>query len=309
MYDNFKTANYPRSLVSPEMYGRHLSRLFSGDVIDGLTVAPGTGLKVTLQPGNTFVRYGAAAVASARLVSLVDNFTLDIDVPDASNPRIDSVIVYIDNTVNLPSGSPTSANLDGPGVAKAKIVKGAPAANPQAPNSTALQAGAGAGNPYTVVAQVRVDTGVSVIASNKIADVRVMASGILADGAVPAPKIDFSSFSDKARRGSAVSVNPSSTSMVSTSAGSFTVGQSGILMVSLTTTCSVDFQAGFSWSGANTLALAADQTYVGTAASRGSLVRLWTDLTPGVIDLAFHASRRSGTGGATAYGLIDCFTL
>lgn len=172
MYDNFKIVNYNNSLVSPELFARPLSRLFSGDVIDGLTVIPGTGLQVTLQPGNALIRYGTASVASAREVSLVDNFNLAIGTADASNPRIDLVVVYVDMAVTLPSGTPTSANLDGKGVAKAKIVPGTPNANPVAALPAAIQSSVGAANPYTVVAQVRVDAGVSVIATNKITDVR-----------------------------------------------------------------------------------------------------------------------------------------
>lgn len=174
MYDDFKVANYPKSVVSPELYARHLSRLFTGDVIDGFTVSPGTGLQVVLAPGNALIRYGSSAVASAREVSLVNNFNLAVGTPDASNPRIDLVVVYVDNSVSLPSGTPSAANLDGKGVAKAKIVPGTPAATPAAPNATAIQASVGAGNPYTVVAQVRVNAGVLVIASDKITDARSM---------------------------------------------------------------------------------------------------------------------------------------
>lgn len=184
MYNDFKVANYSKALLSPELYARHLSRLFAGDVADGLTVTPGTGLQVVLAPGNAMIRYGSANVASARLVSLVASFNLSIGTPDVSNPRIDLVVVYIDNAVSLPAGTPTSANLDGLGVAKAKIVPGTPGSSPVAANSTAIQSSVGAGNPYTVVAQVRVDVGVSVIASNKITDVRSITK-------VTSDKIDY----------------------------------------------------------------------------------------------------------------------
>lgn len=174
-FEDFKVANYSKALLSPELFARHFSRFLTGDVIDGLTVTPGSGLQVVLAPGNALLRYGSSAVASARLVSLVNNFNLTIDTADASNPRIDLVVVYVDNAVSLPSGTPTSANLDGPGVAKAKIVKGTAASSPAAPNATAVQASVGAGNPYTVVAQVRVNAGVTVIASDRITDVRSLA--------------------------------------------------------------------------------------------------------------------------------------
>lgn len=191
MYSDFKLANYSNSLVSPELYARHLSRLLSGDVIDGLTVTPGTGLQVVLAPGNALIRYGTGAVASAREVSLVANFNLSIGTADVSNPRIDLVVLYVDNGVSLPGGTPTSSNLDGPGVAKAKIVQGTAASSPVAPNATAIQASVGAGNPYTVLAQVRVDAGVSVIASGKITDVRSM---VYTTAKVASSNIDSATF-------------------------------------------------------------------------------------------------------------------
>lgn len=189
MYDDFKTANYPFSLVSPEMAARHLSRAFTGDVIDGLETTPGTGLQVVLSAGNAFVRYGAAKVASARMVSLVDDFTLTVTTPDSSNPRIDSVVLYIDESVELPtvdSENPaTSANLDGPGVAKAILVAGTPNSSPVSPNDAAIQAAIGNSSyPYTVLADVQVDNGVSVIAENKITNRRDMTMPVIRDGSI-----------------------------------------------------------------------------------------------------------------------------
>ncbi|MGW6120429.1 hypothetical protein ACWFRF_15410 [Nocardia sp. NPDC055165] len=166
MYDDFKTANYPNALMSPELYARHLSRMFSGEVIDGFTVSPGTGLQVVLAPGNLLARYGSANVASARLVSLVANFNLTITTPDVSNPRIDLVVVYTDDDT-LAANTP-----DGKAASKALVVAGTPGASPSAPNSAAIQSAVGSGNPYDVVAQVRVEAGVSVIAADKITDVR-----------------------------------------------------------------------------------------------------------------------------------------
>ncbi len=175
MFDNFKIANYSNSLVSPELYARHFSRLITGNVIDGLTLVPKTGLTVTLQPGNALISYGSGATASARMVSLVADFDITLSTADASNPRIDSIVCYVDTTVSLPGGTPTSANLDGPGVWKAVKVNGTPNASPVAPNSTAIQTAIGAGKPYFVAHDVRVDAGVTTIASNKITDRRTMA--------------------------------------------------------------------------------------------------------------------------------------
>ncbi len=175
MYDNFKILNYSYSLVSPELYARHLSRLFSGNVVDGLLVVPKTGLTVTLQNGNGFIPYGSGATASNREFSLVADFDITLDTADASNPRIDLIVIYVDLAVTLPGGVPGAANLDGPGVVKATFVKGTPNASPVDPTVGAIQTKIGAANPYIIVAAVRVDATVTTIAANKITDRRTFA--------------------------------------------------------------------------------------------------------------------------------------
>ena len=176
MFDNFKIANYSGSLLSPELYARHLSRLIQGDIIDGFTVTPGTGMQVLISPGTALVRYGAGGSASAREVSLVEEFALAIPTADASNPRIDIIVLYIDNAVELPSGEPGPGNLDGPGVAKAMVVQGTPAATPAQPNDTAIQAAIGAGNPYTPLYAVQVGAGIMSISAGSLASKRIMAT-------------------------------------------------------------------------------------------------------------------------------------
>lgn len=159
MYDNFKIANYNNSLVSPKMYARHLSNFLTGDIIQRFGVTPGVGLQVIVDVGDAIIRDGPLNTinTSGQFVSLVGaTFPLDVPTPDASNPRIDLVVLYVDNAVELPivdaANPPTSANLDGPGVAKAIIVSGTPAATPVAPTTTAIQSAVGAGNNYTVLA-------------------------------------------------------------------------------------------------------------------------------------------------------------
>lgn len=304
MYDDFKVANYSKALLSPELYARHLSRLFTGDVIDGLTVTPGTGLQVVLAPGNALIRYGSANVASAREVSLVANFNLTIGTADVSNPRIDLVVVYVDNGVTLPSGTPTAANLDGKGVAKAKIVQGTAAASPSAPNSTAIQSSVGSGNPYTVVAEVRVDAGVSVIAANKITDVRSLVTQTFK---TKAGGIDFSTLPFEGAGGSSSTNSATSYGNLSTpvsvtidvpSTGNVAVVMSARLFN--TTTSDQTGYVSFAASGANTIA-AADANAIaykilgGNADASYARVKSLTGLTPG--STTFTLQRRT-TGGS-----------
>lgn len=180
MYNDFKIANYPYSLTTPEMFARHLSHLFGGSVIDGFTVAPGSGLQVVLAPGNALVCYGSGITATSRLVTLTNSFNLTVTAPDASNPRLDSVVLYVDTSINLPtvnaSNPATAANVDGPGVAKAILVKGTAAATPIAPTASQIQTAIGSSSyPYVVLSTVQVDVGVLVIASNKISNLAARA--------------------------------------------------------------------------------------------------------------------------------------
>lgn len=177
MYDNFKLYNYSKSLVSPEGYGRHESNFLSGDIINGFETVIGTGLQVTTKPGNAILRFGSGGTASAHLVSLTADFTTTLATADASNPRIDAIVLYVDTSVSLPSGTPTAANLDGLGVAKIVRVTGTPAASPSAPSTSAIQFAIGSASyPYTVLANWRVNAGVSALSQTNCTDTRVFAA-------------------------------------------------------------------------------------------------------------------------------------
>lgn len=177
MFDNLKTYNYSKSLVSPEGYGRHESNFLSGDIINGFETVIGTGLQVTTKPGNAVLRFGSGGTASAYLVSLTADFTTTLATADASNPRIDAIVLYVDTSVSLPSGTPTAANLDGLGVAKIIKVNGTPAASPSAPSTSAIQSAIGSASyPYTVLANWRVNAGVSALSQTNCTDTRVFAA-------------------------------------------------------------------------------------------------------------------------------------
>src|SRR6478609_339261 len=64
-----------------------------------------------------------------------------VTTSDPTNPRIDTVVAYIDNSL-ITTG--TTNNL---GALKFKVVAGTAAASPSAPNSSAIQTSIGSGNP------------------------------------------------------------------------------------------------------------------------------------------------------------------
>lgn len=306
MYDNFKVINYSNSLVSPGGHARHLARMYNGDIVTGFSVAPGTGLQVVVDSGDAFVRPSnpALSTSSASLVSLIGaTFPLAIPTPDSSNPRIDTVVLYVDSAVNLPvidaTHPPTSANLDGPGAAKVKIVSGTPAASPVAPTAGAIQSSVGAANHYTILADVRVDPGVSVIAANKTTDRRNWAK-------LTSEKIDFATLNGAASPGSSSASNSTSYGTLSTPA-SITVdvpsnGKVAIMFSARLYNSTTSDQTGFVTvmaTGANTIAASdtnalAYKVIGGNADASFARVLPLSGLNPGVT--TFSLQRRT-TGG------------
>ncbi|MEW1950665.1 hypothetical protein AB0280_15550 [Pseudarthrobacter sp902506025] len=177
MFNNFKTYNYSLSNVTPDGLGRHEGAFLNGDIINGFDTVIGTGLQVIINPGNALIRIGTGGTTSARLVSLTAAFTGTLATADASNPRIDAIVMYVDTSVNLPGGTPTSANSDGPGVTKVAYVSGTPNASPVAPSTAAIQTAIGSASyPYTILANWRVDAGAATLSQSKCTDTRVFAT-------------------------------------------------------------------------------------------------------------------------------------
>lgn len=177
MFNQFKLYNYTNSLVSSDGFGRHEGQLFTGDIINGLDCVVGTGLQVTVNPGNAIIRYGSGGSASAYLVSGIATWTGTLATADASNPRIDAVVLFVKSDTNLPSGTPTSANQDGQGVPQIALVSGTPNANPTAPTATQIQAAIGSSSyPYTVLWNWRVNAGQGALSATNGTDVRVFAA-------------------------------------------------------------------------------------------------------------------------------------
>lgn len=94
--------------------------------------------------------------------------TVSIDTADPANPRITSIVLYVDK------GAATSASPpNNPGITKLMAVNGTPAGSPSAPSGSAIQSAVGAGNPYYVLATVLVGAAVTQITNSNITDLRV----------------------------------------------------------------------------------------------------------------------------------------
>lgn len=117
---------------------------------------------------------------------------VNISVADGANPRLTSIVLYVEKD------EPTSPSPpNNPNITKLIAVDGTPAAIPVAPNSTTIQSAVGAGNPYIILANVRVNAGATQITNANITDTRqrvtlgtaLVSQDSLLDGAVATAKL------------------------------------------------------------------------------------------------------------------------
>lgn len=120
------------------------------------------------------------------------NETVTIPTADPANPRISTIVAYVDKSA---STSPTPPN--NPGILKLASVQGTPNAVPVAPNNTTIQSFVGSGNPFTILADVRVNASATQVVNANITDRRtpvtlgpsLVNNQALVDGAVTAAKL------------------------------------------------------------------------------------------------------------------------
>ena len=163
------TSNRDGGKTSESGHLRALAKMVTGDVITGLNVSQrsaGANMSVDIAIGDAFVRRSDGSYAHPVFNDAVYNQA--IAAADGSNPRRDLIVLYVDYS-QAPS---TAVSNNTNGVVKIKVVTGTPAGSPVDPNSTAIQSSVGAGNPYTVLARVRVPAGQTSITNTLIDDLR-----------------------------------------------------------------------------------------------------------------------------------------
>lgn len=152
-----------------------------------LAVSAGSGMSVRIAAGDGII----STPSSGKRIQSDAIETVTISAANATYPRIDSVVVYIDSAVQ-----PTTAVIDNVnGILKFAAVAGTPAASPAAPAESMIQAAIGAGNRYMVLADVKVPNGATSMNTATFTDRRKVATMIdgsnLAKKAVKADNIDF----------------------------------------------------------------------------------------------------------------------
>ncbi len=123
----------------------------------------GANMSVDVAAGDGFI-----AINSYLHIAFSDATTnVAISTADPTNPRIDTVVAYIDRSVV------SNVSNNNPGALAFVSVAGTPAGSPTAPSGGTIQTAVGASNPYLVLANVAVAAATSNIVNANITDTRV----------------------------------------------------------------------------------------------------------------------------------------
>ena len=148
-----------------------------------------TGMSVLIAPGqfkiDTSNDYAYTGWNTA-------NYALTITTADPANPRITTVVAYVDKGASTSASPPNN-----PGIVKFMAVNGTPTASPGAPSGVTIQSAVGASNPYIILADITVPTGATEVVNANISDQRaqvtlgtnLVATSSILDGAISSPKL------------------------------------------------------------------------------------------------------------------------
>lgn len=210
-----KVYNLNGGLYSGDAFTAFETRIASSN--NGSIVASPSDLKVSAGSGmNVTVSTGAGIIGNGTLSGV--RFAIDapvtvaISAASTANPRMDSVVAYIDKSVSASTSVVDNTDL---GIVKFKSVAGTPASAPTAPSTATIQSSIGAGNPYMVLANVTVPKSSSAASSFTITDMRVtptssiitdnsITTSKLANKAVTSDKVDWATLSHVSNVGSSV---------------------------------------------------------------------------------------------------------
>lgn len=185
-----KVYNLNGGLYSGDAFTAFETRIASSN--NGSIVASPSDLKVSAGSGmNVTVATGAGIIGNGTLSGVrfaIDApVTVPVNAASTANPRMDSVVAYIDKSV---SASTSVVDNTGLGIIKFKSVAGTPASAPTAPSTATIQSSIGAGNPYMVLANITVPKSSSAASSFTITDMRVTpTSAIITDGSITTKKL------------------------------------------------------------------------------------------------------------------------
>lgn len=220
-----KVYNLNGGLYSGDAFTAFETRIASSN--NGSIVASPSDLKVSAGSGmNVTVSTGAGIIGNGTLSGV--RFAIDapvtvaVNAASTANPRMDSIVAYIDKSVSASTSVVDNTDL---GIVKFKSVAGTPASTPTAPSTATIQSSIGAGNPYMVLANVTVPKSSSAASSFTIADMRVTPTSAiitdnsittkkLANKAVTSAKVDWATLTYFAQSSSDVNVGTGETTVI-----------------------------------------------------------------------------------------------
>lgn len=169
-----KVYNLAGGLHSAAAYAGWENELFGGNAVaspTALQVGAGSGMTVSVGKGNALIDTGDDY---SRRVALTEAVNVTLDQADTSLPRNDLIVIYVDMAVTPVQTVQDNTN----GILKVVAVKGTPASSPSDPDAGTIQQTIGAGNPYMILASIRVNAGASAISSGNITDKRPMSPNV-----------------------------------------------------------------------------------------------------------------------------------
>lgn len=220
-----------------------------------LKVSAGSGMNVTVSTGAGIIGNGTLSGVRFAIDSPV---TVAVNAASTANPRMDSVVAYIDKSVSASTSVVDNTDL---GIVKFKSVAGTPASTPTAPSTATIQSSIGAGNPYMILANVTVPKSSTAASSFTITDTRVTpTSAIITDSSITTPKlankavtsdkVDFTTLTYFAQNSSDVNVGTGETTVITINnlqSGTYLVF--GVLSLNKTSSESGDAFIGLKYDG------------------------------------------------------------
>lgn len=135
---------------------KFLSSIFSGNVVDGLTISQHTpaNMSVVIAPGDLAIQtqgYSYFGWADS-------NVFVQISPANTSYPRIDLIVAYIDMSVIS-----ASRDVNNPNALKFISVPGTAQTSPVQASASTIQQAVGGTNPYTILGMVTLPAGASTV--------------------------------------------------------------------------------------------------------------------------------------------------
>lgn len=155
--------------TSEEGHYRFQTNLWSGNIIEStalqVTQNSPLGMSVLVAAGNFKID---AATGYSYTGWNSATATVAISTADPANPRITTIVAYVDKTASTSASPPNN-----PGIIKLIAVNGTPAGSPTPPSSGTIQTAIGAGNPYITLANITIPAASTTVTNANISDTRV----------------------------------------------------------------------------------------------------------------------------------------